>query len=76
MKSCPCGFEAAPNVSPSSPAWHRQHKAKHLAVYPKVDQRTHESLDELIASAERRNIVALVDSKAVANGRPRKAVRT
>lgn len=51
---CPCGF--AETIESRchrtfSRDWYRAHKAHHLTVFPNVDSRTVEVLDELIEGA-------------------------
>lgn len=53
MITCPCGYVAAATIGPMSPTWHRQHRDHHLRVYPLSNATTRESLDDMIASAER-----------------------
>lgn len=51
---CPCAFadtDEARQHRTFSPEWYRAHKAHHLAVFPDVDDRTIEVLDELIERA-------------------------
>lgn len=60
MRTCPCGFEAEKNIPPTSPLWHRQHRAHHIERYPSVDQGTKDALEQLIYSAEHASLAALV----------------
>jgi hypothetical protein len=55
--TCPCGFVAAPGIKPDSSRWHREHRDAHLARYPNVDNLTRENLDDLVARAERGEMV-------------------
>lgn len=50
QKVCPCGFHWV--QMPKQSKWHRQHKVKHLAAFPDIDQRTIENLDMAIQWAE------------------------
>lgn len=52
MTRCPCGF--AVNLDPRTAAYHRVHRAAHLAVYPGVDTETRKALDTLVAVHELR----------------------
>lgn len=54
---CVCGFAPPKNVKPTSPAYHRLHKTAHLERFPKAGKATEEALDDLIARAERRELV-------------------
>lgn len=57
IATCPCGFTPPAGVSPTSADYHRQHRDRHLATYPNVDTRTIDALDDLIAMAERHELV-------------------
>jgi hypothetical protein len=53
MRDCLCGFKSP--LAPDTAEFHRQHKAKHLAVFPGCadDGTTVATFDRLIASFEK-----------------------
>lgn len=53
-RTCPCGFEAPPNVDPASAEWHRAHRDAHIAKWPNVDPATRAALDQMVTFAERK----------------------
>jgi hypothetical protein len=55
--TCPCGFISRAGISPTSAEYHRQHRARHLARFPNAGDSTAEALDDLIARAERHELV-------------------
>ena len=55
MRTCPCGYTVH-GGDPWSAEWHRGHRDHHLLTYPDVDQGTRDSLEQLIALAERREL--------------------
>lgn len=68
MRTCPCGFEAAADIPPTSPLWHRQHRVHHLQAYPNVDQGTLDSLERLIYTAEHHALSSFVQGNAPIDG--------
>jgi hypothetical protein len=48
--TCKCGFDT--KLNPRTSAYHRVHKANHLAVYPDADAETIRNLDTLIGIFE------------------------
>lgn len=54
LTACPCKYTAPAGVSPTSSEFHRQHRAHHLRAFPDVDHNTHVSLNQLVATFERK----------------------
>lgn len=52
-RTCPCGYEWPEGSDPWSPILHREHKEAHLKRFPKLDNKSREALDDLIAQADR-----------------------
>lgn len=63
VRTCPCGFEAPPNVDPTSAEWHRGHRDAHMAKYPNLDDASKAALDQLVAFAEREEFVPRAEIK-------------
>lgn len=47
-----CGFKPG-NLNPTSAEYHRRHREQHLERFPNTDARTRDSLDRMVAIAER-----------------------
>jgi len=54
MLDCSCGFGARWELEPFSAEWHRQHRTRHLAVYPNVDQSSRDNLAMFVDRAAAR----------------------
>jgi hypothetical protein len=48
-----CGFSGIPDVSPTSSEHHKAHRDQHLARFPQADKQTRDTLDRMVAFAER-----------------------
>ena len=51
---CPCGFDGFSVWPVGSPAWHRAHRAAHLAAFPDLDDVSRLNLDLFVEWAEAR----------------------
>ena len=63
LAMCPCGFVPRAGVSPTSADYHRGHREVHLKKYPNAGETTKSALDELVAMAERRDLVDAEDPR-------------